>query len=231
MTDEHGIQSGDDAGDGTVTAAGTETEVQASGGRGGSRKANERLLLRLLLDPRGTKGELTPQQARELGVRLGREPALAARYERLRRTWDALEAPPEEALPPGFARRLAARAAAEPGTRRSPSSLWRAPGWVQAAATVAFAVGLTFGSWMLRSLPAVPGPVGADSPAVEAGAAVTSEWEEADWGEMWAGGEPALAEVYLAALEAERRDAVAPSGEASPNGAGPDGTGGAGGAS
>lgn len=98
-------------------------------------RATEMELMRLL------HGELPPKRARELRARLEREPELAAAMARLERTWQGLELPPPAPVPPGFARRLTARAREQAGA----ISWATAPGWVRAAAAAALAAGIALG--------------------------------------------------------------------------------------
>lgn len=103
-------------------------------------------------------GELPEAQARELRARLLRDPALAAEYDRLRRTWEGLVLPPPAPVPPGFSRRVMARARAE---RPAASlSLRGAPAWVRTAAAVALVAGTVLGIGVGGRL-----PLGDDTPA------------------------------------------------------------------
>lgn len=99
-------------------------------------RATEMELMRLL------HGELPPDRARELRARLEREPALAEAMARLERSWTGLELPPPAPVPPGFARRLGARAREQAGA----VSWSTAPGWVRAAAAAALAAGIALGA-------------------------------------------------------------------------------------
>jgi anti-sigma factor RsiW len=99
-------------------------------------RATEMELMRLL------HGELPPDRARELRVRLEREPELAEAMARLETTWNRLELPPSSPVPLGFAQRIAARARDQTGT----VSWATAPGWVRAAAAAALAAGIALGA-------------------------------------------------------------------------------------
>jgi anti-sigma factor RsiW len=115
-------------------------------------RATEMELMRLL------HGELPPDRARELRLRLEREPRLAAAWTRLERTWNRLELPPAAAVPPGFAGRLAARAREQSGA----VSWAMAPGWVRAAAAAALALGIALGAgagrWTGSRAPSIQAP-------------------------------------------------------------------------
>ena len=97
-------------------------------------------LLRLL------HGELAPAAAERLRGRLAREPELAAALRRMEGTWDLLDAPPAAPAPPGFAARVAARAAAEgrygAGEARAPFR----PAWARAMAAAALTAGVVAGA-------------------------------------------------------------------------------------
>lgn len=109
----------------------------------------ERDLMRLV------HGELPAGEARALRERLAREPELAARHRRLAAVWEGLELPPPSPVPPGFARRVATRAAAE---RRAEGRVaWsQAPRWARAAGALAMVAGLALGSWLGERGQAVP---------------------------------------------------------------------------
>lgn len=154
------------------------------GGRG--HRDQDRLLLRLLTDPRGERGDLSPAEARELRRRLEEEPELASRFERLAAPWRVLE-PPPDTLPPGFGGRVMARVREE--GRRAPSLL-AAPVAVRSLATLALLVGLAAGPLLVGRL----SDVGPDLAPVE-----IAETLEADWLED----SPSLAESYLQVLAAE----------------------------
>ncbi|HEY0782564.1 MAG TPA: hypothetical protein VGE98_08925, partial [Thermoanaerobaculia bacterium] len=66
------------------------------------REPQEIELMRLL------HGEMPEERARALRLRLDREPALAAVYRRLERSWEGLSLPEPAPAPPGFARRVVA---------------------------------------------------------------------------------------------------------------------------
>jgi ferric-dicitrate binding protein FerR (iron transport regulator) len=55
-------------------------------------------------------GELGPDEACALRQRIGSDPGLAAAWQRLERTWSALEPPPAAPPPPGFSGRVMAAA-------------------------------------------------------------------------------------------------------------------------
>jgi len=148
----------------------------------------DRALLRLLLDPEGEKGELSPEEIRELRARLSREPGLAARFVRLRASWEALE-PPPDALPPGFGNRVMARVV-EDARRNGAVSLTAAPLWVRSAAALALALGVALGLLMSR----LPGA----EPTVQAPVEIAALVDAAGLEEV-----PNLADSYLSALERE----------------------------
>jgi anti-sigma factor RsiW len=114
-------------------------------------RATEMELMRLL------HGELPPDRARELRVRLEREPELAAAMARLERIWKGLAPSPPAPVPLGFALRVAARAREQAGA----VSWATAPGWVRAAAAAALAAGIALGAgagrWSSRA-PAIEVP-------------------------------------------------------------------------
>ncbi len=88
-------------------------------------------------------GELPPDRARALDRRLAEEPALAARYRALERSWRALAPPPDSPLPAGLTARVMAEVR---GGRRPEPVSWRlAPPWVRAAAALALAAGVALG--------------------------------------------------------------------------------------
>ncbi|MEA2599131.1 MAG: hypothetical protein QOF89_123 [Acidobacteriota bacterium] len=101
-------------------------------------------------------GELPAAEARELQVRLLREPELAAAYARLERTWRGLEPPPAAPVPPGFTGRVMARVRSErsPATSSGSLSWTAAPGWVRATAAAALLAGAALGIGVGRSWPA-----------------------------------------------------------------------------
>lgn len=101
-------------------------------------RAIDRELLRLL------HGELPSAEAAALRRRMAEEPELAVEYGRLERSWEALELPPLSGAPPGFSRRVGARAAALP---RPGSLSWgAAPAWVRAAAAACLIAGAAAGA-------------------------------------------------------------------------------------
>ena len=125
-------------------------------------RATEMELMRLL------HGELPPERARELRVRLEREPELAEAWARLERTWKGLESPPPAPPPLGFAQRISARAREEAGA----VSWDTAPGWVRAAAAAALAAGIALGAgagrWTSRA-PSIEVPHEEVSAAADSG--------------------------------------------------------------
>jgi anti-sigma factor RsiW len=123
-------------------------------------------LLRLL------HGELPEARARELRARLERDPALAADYDRLRRTWEGLVLPPAAPVPPGFAQRVMARARAE---RPVGLSLRGAPLWVRAAAAAALVAGTVLGIGVGGRL-----PLGDETQTVPTTPAVQTETTQSD---------------------------------------------------
>jgi hypothetical protein len=100
--------------------------------------ALDRELMRLL------HGELPPAEAAPLRERLAREPGLAEAYQRLEAAWGALDLPPSPGVPPGFARRVAWRAARLP--RPNSLSWGAAPAWVRAAAAACLIAGAAAGA-------------------------------------------------------------------------------------
>ncbi len=101
----------------------------------------EHELMRLL------HGELPSARAAALRERMKGSPELAAEYERLERTWAALELPPPQGVPPGFAGRVMARVAASREPARPGALSWRAaPGWVRAAAAGCLIAGAALGA-------------------------------------------------------------------------------------
>ncbi|HKV08314.1 MAG TPA: hypothetical protein VJ725_09265, partial [Thermoanaerobaculia bacterium] len=58
-------------------------------------------------------GDLPEDEARQLRLRLWREPELAAVYERLERAWNGLSLPEPAPAPPGFSGRVMARVKSE----------------------------------------------------------------------------------------------------------------------
>lgn len=161
----------------------------------------DRRLLRWLLDPDGENGTLTAQEAGELRARLEREPELAARFARLRRSWEALETPPD-VLPPGFGHRVMAQVR-EAARRRESMSLATAPVWVRTAAALALVLGLGVGFLMAR----LPGSQSGPSATVEVASLEVAGLVDAAWREdgLDTGLEesPSLADTYLSVLEGE----------------------------
>jgi anti-sigma factor RsiW len=108
-------------------------------------------------------GELPAGEARDLQVRLLREPELAAAYARLERTWRGLEPPPAAPVPPGFTGRVMARVRSE---KPAGSLSWTAaPGWVRATAAAALLAGAALGIGVGRSWPAAEPPTTATETA------------------------------------------------------------------
>jgi anti-sigma factor RsiW len=105
-------------------------------------------------------GELPEGRARELRARLERDPELAEEYRRLRETWEGLVLPPPSPVPPGFSRRVMARARAE---RPESLSLRGAPVWVRAVAAAALVAGTAIGIGVGGRL-----PLAGETPAVTA---------------------------------------------------------------
>jgi hypothetical protein len=116
--------------------------------------------VRELVDPAGSTGE--------------RGEGGAARW---RRIWDRLELEPPPPLPPGFATRIVARAAAE---RRTQLGLPLAPAWARAVAAAALVAGIAAGVGLGR---------------------VAGDGAESDTELAWAGS--TLAEEYLERAAAE----------------------------
>jgi anti-sigma factor RsiW len=106
-------------------------------------------------------GELPPDRASALDRRLAAEPALAARYRALERSWAAAAPPPGSPVPPGITARVMAAvggtaAPAAPGRSAAPAALsWSlAPTWVRAAAALALAAGVALGAGLGFGSPA-----------------------------------------------------------------------------
>jgi anti-sigma factor RsiW len=90
-------------------------------------------------------GELGPEEARELRERIGRDSELAVAWQRLERTWSALEPPPAAAPPPGFSGRVMAHVRSQ-GIAGAAGLSWRsAPRWVRTAAAAALLAGAAAG--------------------------------------------------------------------------------------
>lgn len=111
-----------------------------------SMTTTERDLMRLL------HGALPAERASAVRAALERDPALRAEYERLRRVWDGLAAPPEEPSPAWFASRVMARLRRE---REEPAGLGlaMAPAWAKLAAALALVAGLALGSGLALDRP------------------------------------------------------------------------------
>lgn len=109
------------------------------GAGGGSVRRRDRDELQRLL-----QGELPAAKAERLRARLAREPELAAALRRMEVTWELLELPPAAPAPPGFAARVAARAAEErrSGAETAPFR----PAWARAMAAAALAAGIIAGA-------------------------------------------------------------------------------------
>ncbi|HSL84380.1 MAG TPA: hypothetical protein VLF66_16525 [Thermoanaerobaculia bacterium] len=130
----------------------------------GKRTIDDRRLMRLL------HGELPPGEAAELRAALARDPAAAARLRELERLWAGLELPPPEGAPPGFAARVAARAAEERALRAAPFG----PAWARVAAAAVLVAGRAAGA-SRGVLAGAPG--GPDDPVVTAEeAAADAAW-------------------------------------------------------
>jgi len=111
-------------------------------------------------------GELPAGEARDLQVRLLREPELAAAYTRLERTWRSLEPPPAAPVPPGFTGRVMARVRSE---KPAGALSWTAaPGWVRATAAAALLAGAALGIGVGRSWPAAEPPTAPETAALSA---------------------------------------------------------------
>lgn len=96
-------------------------------------------------------GELPEARARELRARLESDPDLAEEYRRLRMAWEGLALPPPSPVPPGFSRRVMARAR---GQRPAEGlSLRGAPVWVRAVAAAALVAGTAIGIGVGGRLP------------------------------------------------------------------------------
>jgi anti-sigma factor RsiW len=90
-------------------------------------------------------GELPPERAREIELRLGREPELALRYGRLRQRWEGLALPPPQPVPLGFSGRVMAHV--DSAAREGATLSWSlAPTWVRAAAAAALVGGMALGA-------------------------------------------------------------------------------------
>jgi len=114
----------------------------------------------------------------------GEPPAAGAAESAPARIWRQLELPPAAGAPPGFAARVAARAAAE---RRAAFELPLSPRWARAAAALAVAAGVVVGA----SLGLLT--------AVDEEAAAALAWSEAS-----------LAEELVAGLDAGLSSLAAP---------------------
>ena len=114
---------------------------------------DDRRLMRLL------HGELPREEEAELRAALARDPAGGARLRELECLWAGLELPPPEAAPPGFAARVAARAAAERARRAAPFG----PAWARVAAAAVLVAGMAAGA----SVGLLAGRTG-EAPAAEA---------------------------------------------------------------
>ncbi len=113
----------------------------------------ERQLMRLV------HGELSPEEAQRLESLLAEDPALAARYERLLASWEALAEAAVPSVPEGFRDEVvtAARRLAE-----GELSWSTAPVWARAGVAAALAAGLTLGLFAGR-LPATDQTVELDA--------------------------------------------------------------------
>lgn len=158
------------------------------GGNAGSRtEIDDRVLLRLL------QGELPPEEAAELRHRLKADRAAAARLQELERLWNGLELPPPDAAPPGFAARVAARAAEGSRGTWAGADAPFGSAWARAAAGAALGVGLVLGAgagWF----------AGERAPAAEisaeaGGSALEGELEADEWAYLEED-PPTLAESY-----------------------------------
>jgi anti-sigma factor RsiW len=123
-------------------------------------RGTEQELIRLL------HGELSPDEARGLRERLGREPDLAASHRSLERAWNGLALPPPAPVPAGFTGRVMAHVRSQPAP--GPLSWSTAPGWVRGAAAAALIAGAALGIGAGASWPA------AETPAESSSAAVSS---------------------------------------------------------
>ncbi len=94
-------------------------------------------------------GELGAEEARELRERIGSDPELALAWQRLERTWSALEPPPAAPPPIGFSGRIMANVRAHArsqGIAGGAGLSWRsAPRWVRTAAAAALLAGAAAG--------------------------------------------------------------------------------------
>jgi len=182
--------------------------------RASSRQKDRADLLRLL------HGELSPAEQERLRGRLAREPELAATLRRMEVTWDRLELPPGAAAPPGFAARVAARAAEE--RRRGAAdgddgdrALFR-PAWARAMAAAALVAGIVTGGavgWLV--IPQQP-PFDKGAPGVQvvspdrgAPGAAGSPSTAASGTEQTSGSEPATAGAMGADTGSDSLDALA----------------------
>lgn len=125
-------------------------------------RMDDRRLMRLL------HGELSPEEAERVRERLARDPAAAARLRELERLWSGLELPPPEGAPPGFAARVAARAADESARRSAPFG----PAWVRVAAGAALVAGIAAGT----SVGLLAGGAGEAPSAVKEPSETADEW-------------------------------------------------------
>lgn len=147
------------------------------------RTIDDRRLMRLL------HGELSPEEEVRLRAALARDPAAAARLRELERLWTGLELPPPDGAPPGFAARVAARAAEERARRAAPFG----PAWARVAAGAMLVAGMAAGA----SVGLLTGPAG------EAPTAAAVEPEPTESAAAWAYLEDSpssLAESYWTAV-------------------------------
>jgi ferric-dicitrate binding protein FerR (iron transport regulator) len=164
---------------------------------------DERRLMRLL------HGEMGEREAAHLRRRLESEPALATAYRRLERVWNSLEAPPPAAVPPGFARRTAARILEQSArSGSSPTSLvgllspsrWAlAPASMRLAAALALVLGVVLGVVLGLRLEAIDG-----APAAPVLAEITepTTWESFETTETGLG-DSSLAEQYWLLMDSD----------------------------
>lgn len=145
-------------------------------------------------------GELSAEEFERLRRRLEREPELAARLRRLETAWDGLELPPADPAPPGFAARIAARAAEADARGTREREAFR-PAWARAAAAAALTIGLAAGAVLGRvSLP--------EEPVATTAARSLEETSLDSMEEALQSSVPTLAESYWSALDEAGGDGV-----------------------
>ena len=120
-------------------------------------------------------GELSPRAAAELRARIAADVELERELDLLEREWRALRLPDPQAVPPGFASRVVARATAAPDRALAP--VWWSQTWSGKLAT-----GLLLAA------------------GIALGAVLASPTEAEDWS-GYLDSEPSMAESYVLAME------------------------------